>query len=871
MTLFQHQRTVLGLLVLAIVLSVFWLLLPRALGLAVEHWLDIPGLESISVDIDHIGTRQAHLSEVRAVYRSAGGHRFQTALHDIELRYAPEERRVQQLVISRGELAILPGAAAPAAPWPKIEWPSLPLDAVRIDDLQLTLTDHARLNLEWRGSFRMHQAEERVQAEFVTDHGLARLTATPAQELNEPVEIAADWLPNSGPAANARLRIGREPSTQPMTLTGQAALADLATWAKHLGADLPVEVADGMLLVKMKGTPGDVAGTLRTLNGDAEVVAARGRITQASTPPDFAFSGKLGVAWQAASTQIDLKPGLQWRIDAGGGQALQASGRLDSDFWLRYVDGVLLGEDAFPFELNGQVLGRWDGAIQGLRWQRKPADAAGEAGWAAAEMRLRVKGGIDQWRHDAFAVDGTKAEGAMTLRWSPSDGLLGEIAAQAGTERIAWSGHAPIQMGRTTWKVNASAIGRANADFWKTLVLKGEASSPQLNIAFGAGQTLTLGPSRLQLVQFRPGKNQGLPTVEHAEGELLFSTDAVRFGAWPAPGVQTRFRLGNGVLRSEGTLSLQAAEVLQFSGAHRIRRGCGEADVSSHQPLATLAKALQPRPPMLRPLDLRTGEMAGRFALDWCLNPAMKINAKATVQLRDAALGWDQASIEAAQGTLQLDGLNPLRGHVHIAARSGELATGTPLADLEIDLALGVETLAIHALHARLLGGTLRSEPLVVPWPLTNQPIPLEIQGIDLGLLLALPKVEGLSGSGQIDGVLPLVPNAGGIEIHDGQLRCQGSGTLKYAPTLAIPDNPGLQALRNFHFQHLDMRLSYSADGAYRTQTLLEGSNPDFYGGYPIRFGLNINGALPGLFRAALFSGDFNRHILEQLQSGKLE
>ena len=31
------------------------------------------------------------------------------------------------------------------------------------------------------------------------------------------------------------------------------------------------------------------------------------------------------------------------------------------------------------------------------------------------------------------------------------------------------------------------------------------------------------------------------------------------------------------------------------------------------------------------------------------------------------------------------------------------------------------------------------------------------------------------------------------------------------------------------------------------------------------------NGKLPGLFRSAVFSGDFNRHILEQLQSGKLE
>ncbi len=80
-----------------------------------------------------------------------------------------------------------------------------------------------------------------------------------------------------------------------------------------------------------------------------------------------------------------------------------------------------------------------------------------------------------------------------------------------------------------------------------------------------------------------------------------------------------------------------------------------------------------------------------------------------------------------------------------------------------------------------------------------------------------------------------------------------------------------MQALRNFHFLYLHATLHYGSDGAYRLQNTLEGNNPDFYGGYPIRFRLDINGSLPGLFRAALFSGDFNRHILEQLRSGTLE
>ncbi|MGB5011826.1 MAG: YdbH domain-containing protein, partial [Candidatus Dechloromonas phosphoritropha] len=190
---------------------------------------------------------------------------------------------------------------------------------------------------------------------------------------------------------------------------------------------------------------------------------------------------------------------------------------------------------------------------------------------------------------------------------------------------------------------------------------------------------------------------------------------------------------------------------------------------------------------------------------------------------------------------------------------------------LNVDLALAAKALTVHALDVALLGGTLHGAPRSLPWPPAEQAMPLEIRHIDLGQLLEMLKVHGLSGSGQVDGNVPLTYRNGSVEIHDGELNSVGGGTIKYAPMTTIPDNPGLLALRNFQFQQLGMHLWYGSDGTYRTQIKLDGSNPDFYSGYPIRFGLNINGALPGLFRAALFSGDFNRHILEQLQSGKLE
>ena len=316
---------------------------------------------------------------------------------------------------------------------------------------------------------------------------------------------------------------------------------------------------------------------------------------------------------------------------------------------------------------------------------------------------------------------------------------------------------------------------------------------------------------------------------------------------------------------------LQGTEVLRFAGSHALARGCGDATLTSHQSLLTLGKLLQPRPPALYPLDFRAGEADARFTLNWCTQPSPKFNATGTLQVHDAALGWEKARVEALQTTLQLDGLHPLQGRIRLAALRGELATGTQLSDLNVDLALGAKSLSVHALDVKLFGGRVHSEPISLPWPPSEQTLPLEIHHIDLGQLLALHTIQGLSGSGQLNGLLPMNYRDGSVEILDGQLNSIGPGIIKYAPALAISTNPGLQALRNFHFQKLGTHVWYAADGGYRTQAKLEGNNPDFYNGYPIHFGLNINGKLPGLFRSALFSGDFNRHILEQLQSGSLE
>jgi hypothetical protein len=850
---------------IVLVLLALWLALPRLLGLAAERWLAVPGLQALRVDVESVGTGQGRLREVRADYLSAGGHRVRVALHDIVVDYSPASREIERIAIARGDIEIIAGPAAEPSPWPVLDWPALPLRAARIEDLHIAVQRQQGTPLEASGSFDLRQADGHLLAEFTTGEDVLRVSAQPPTPAGGRAEFDVEWRPARAEAAHAHLQVSRQPEEQPARLEARVPLSLLEPVARALGVALPFSEMRGYATVQSEAILGDTAGTLRAANGNVELVDVGARTVDTENPVALTLAGKLRFAWQPTQAELVMQPGWRWQASVGGTQPTQASGTLEHALTIRQNDAGVIGDGDLPFAVSASPWGQWRGTVQRFRMQggREPAT------WTAAEAQLRIAGELKTWQRDALKVRDVRVESDAVLRWSKTAGLRSTVSAQLGVGALGWAGDSPLNVGPTTWTVNAEATAKADETFWRSLSVQGKASTPQLRLESGAGdgskQTVSLGATQLQLAKFNPGGAQGI------RGELQLAADALRFGQWPSPDVRARLRFAGDALQFDGSLRRQGETLLSFSGAHALAKACGEATLTARHALPALDKLLQPRPSALAPLAFHAGEADASFVVDWCARPQARFDLRGTLRARDTALGWEKARVDGLQTTLQLDGLFPPRGRVTLAAQRGELATGTQLTDLNVDLALAAQSLNVQAFDVNLLGGSLHAEPASVPWPLSDQALPLAIRQIDLQQLLALFNVQGLTGSGRMDGVLPLAYRDGSLEVDDGQLNSLSAGTLKYEPTLALPDNPGLLALRNFHYQRFVMRLWYAADGAYRTQATLEGSNPDFYDGYPIRFGLNINGELPGLFRSALFSGDFNRHILEQLQSGKLE
>ena len=214
---------------------------------------------------------------------------------------------------------------------------------------------------------------------------------------------------------------------------------------------------------------------------------------------------------------------------------------------------MAISDAEFPFAVDSPQWGQWEGAVQRVSLD----GGAGLADWRAAEVQLRIKGQLKQWQRDSVQMRGMQAAGKVALHWSHPAELRSELALQLGVQRLAWLGDPPLTVDKSTWQIKAEAVAKADGDFWKSLAWNGEASSPQLKVARGSAQTLTLGPSRLRLVQFHPAGPQG------AQGELLLSADSMRIGTWPAPALRARVHLDGNALRGDGSLQLQASWAAQ--------------------------------------------------------------------------------------------------------------------------------------------------------------------------------------------------------------------------------------------------------------------------------------------------------------------
>jgi len=267
--------------------------------------------------------------------------------------------------------------------------------------------------------------------------------------------------------------------------------------------------------------------------------------------------------------------------------------------------------------------------------------------------------------------------------------------------------------------------------------------------------------------------------------------------------------------------------------------------------------------------------VSGQIAIDGDLTWSSDGIAGALAVLVDQlAFTSGPAHLEQVNGVIQLDRPWPPSTPPGQQLAIGLLDLGLPLTDgLTTFQVVAGPRIDVSQLEWRLAGGTARAEPFSLGSVLEGTDVTLRAEQLDLGALLALTKLDGLSGEGRLDGVLPIRLSGGAASIEGGKLAATAPGVLRYAsgavPAALQSGGEGvdllLQALENFHYEALRITLDGRTDAAMDIGLHLGGANPDLYDGHPVEFNLDLEGELGDILRQGVASYQIPDRVRERM------
>jgi len=311
----------------------------------------------------------------------------------------------------------------------------------------------------------------------------------------------------------------------------------------------------------------------------------------------------------------------------------------------------------------------------------------------------------------------------------------------------------------------------------------------------------------------------------------------------------------------EATAASQGRELeLTVRGTCDVATGSGEARVAL-KPVEFEAGGLQPAtlsPLLGRSIEAASGGVEARGTIAWGGDGG--IRGGLDLAMRDLSVSSEEGSFERLNAAIHVTGPWPPStppGQLVSMARVDfglELTNGLIAFQLRPD---GILDLA--SAEWSFAGGKIRTRG-ATDLTAETQALTLKLDGVDLSQLLDLVDLKGLSGSGQLEGKIPIVRRDGTLEIRNGRLSGgKEGGWIRYHPTAGIAGLAGgqadlevaLAALENFHYDELVATVDGDTSGPVDVSIRLVGKNPDRFEDRPVDFTLNLEAHLVDLLRKA--------------------
>jgi hypothetical protein len=198
------------------------------------------------------------------------------------------------------------------------------------------------------------------------------------------------------------------------------------------------------------------------------------------------------------------------------------------------------------------------------------------------------------------------------------------------------------------------------------------------------------------------------------------------------------------------------------------------------------------------------------------------------------------------------------------------LARSTTTIESDFSQALVV----IEEVHTDVLGGRINVPLIRYDTRQEVNAFGIEVEGLQLEQLAALESDSGVTATGRLDGVLPIILLPEGPQVPAGSLYARAPGgvvqfrgatadSLKQSdPSVSL----AMQVLNDFRYDKLQTDVTYQPDGELNLGLQFQGYNPTFFDGQATHFNLNLEYNLLDLLESLRVSNDIVQKLENKYQ-----
>ncbi|WP_176754368.1 YdbH domain-containing protein [Nitrosomonas sp. Nm132] len=375
------------------------------------------------------------------------------------------------------------------------------------------------------------------------------------------------------------------------------------------------------------------------------------------------------------------------------------------------------------------------------------------------------------------------------------------------------------------------------------------------------GMSLTLPQLRLQLTNIAAALQLGTGTGKIADftiGQLHHQTSTPYFAPLSVSGSIQSVRGQSSVYAMDVAGGTPGLRYLTLTGKLALDKGDGMLKVAI-TPLTFAAGGLQPKTllPALAQLEDVSGMVSARAQFEWSREG---MRSSGVVDLDHVSFVHPTTKISNLNATLSLNDLlspsSPSRQTLTIQ----RIDPGIPLERLVVFYQIegSPPRIALEKADLFLLGGSVSLGPAIIDPASARTDFVIRVDDIDLEVLFDQIQVEGLTGNGRVSGSIPVTFEGSQITIRNSHLVAEAPGVLHFQSDKASQLLAGagkemdwlLQALQDFHYSELSLKLDKSAAHDLVATLSLLGNNPNVKEGQMFRLNLNLESNIGEILQA---------------------